>query len=123
MMRGKRADITFTQIVYAAIALVVLIVLILVFTGQIGILSKIFGKTGGPTEATANKVGWCIDTLTMGKACDYAVNCGEIANRLGGTPDGGPWDAAQPPKTTDCSKPGDIRAYSSSDKKFCCVKV
>lgn len=119
---NKKGDITFTQVVYAAIALVVLIVLIMIFTGQLGMLSGKFTKAGNPTESSANKVGWCLDTLTSGKQCEYELNCGDIASRLGGTVTQN-WDEKTPPKTTDCSQPGQIKAFSTSDRKFCCIKV
>ena len=118
---NKKADITFTQVVYAAIALVVLIVLIMIFTGQLGSLSRKFTNAGGPTEASATRVGWCLDTLTSGKQCEYELSCGDIASRLGGAVVQN-WDDKTPPKTTDCNQPGQIKAVSTVDKKFCCIK-
>ena len=118
----KRGDITFSQIVYAALALVILVVLIMVFTGQFGELSKKFRRAGEPTETQANKVGWCLDTLTTGKQCEYELSCTEIAGRVGGQVSQS-WPLNQPPATTDCSQQGMVKMFSSSEKKFCCVKV
>ncbi len=120
---NKKADITFSEIVYAALALVILVVLVMIFTGQFGELGKRFNRAGNPTESAATKVGWCLDTLTFGKQCEYGLSCSDIMTRVGGSGISGQWDETMPPKTTECNQAGQVKTFSTSEKKFCCIKV
>ena len=113
----KKGDIAFSQIVLAALALVVLVVLIMIFTGQTDKFAKIFGKQTEETEKEASETAWCISTLAQGKQCRYdASGCSDVEDV----------------KLERAAKSGDeytcpegtwhaIAERASGDNKFCCA--
>ncbi|MBI1970101.1 hypothetical protein HYS48_05380 [Candidatus Woesearchaeota archaeon] len=117
----KKGDITFTQIVYAALALVILVVLIMIFTGQFRRLGEKYEEVGESATEAATKTGWCISTITAGARCSYDASCVEIASQVGGSLVPGF------PKATvtkdECKNAGEKRYFSEKENKFCCVKI
>ena len=112
-----RGEVSWSYLIGAAIAIVVLVVVIMIFTGQMGVISKRFTTVGEPANAAAGKTGWCISTITQGKACGYQESCSAIGERLGGR------GLVVDPEVERCNAPGQIHAYSEADEKFCCVTV
>lgn len=112
-----RAEVSWSYLIGAAIAIVVLVVVIMIFTGQMGSISKRFTTVAEPSNTAAAKTGWCLSTITQGKACGYQEGCSTIGERLGGR------GTAVDPEVERCNAPGQIHAYSEQDNKFCCVTV
>lgn len=91
---NKKGDLSITTIVVAAISLLVLIVLIAVFTGQIG-------GFGGGVDSCASKNGACYDVCTSPEA--------EAAGQT-----------VLFPGKTDCGK---IAKTEGEGNKVCCIKA
>lgn len=114
----KRGELTFSQLVLAALALIVLIVMIMIFTGQIRTIGGRYEEVGGEASSAASKTGWCISTITAGRQCQYDLTCAQIGQKMGGT--GKP----EPSPTKDaCKEAKQIRAYSEKDHQFCCITL
>lgn len=116
----SRGDVSFPYIIGAALALVVLVVMIMIFTGSIGNLGKKYEQAAvAPTHTAAEKTGWCIGTITQGKACGYQEDCNGIADRLGGKS----LPASTPEQRAACTGVGKLHAYSESTGQFCCIEL
>ena len=104
---------TWWEIVGAAMAILMLVVMVAFFTGQTGSLGKKY-NAAAPTATVAEKTGWCIDALTSGKACNYQEGCQAIASEMGGST-----QAADTPEQRKACK--GQHAYSETEDKFCCI--
>lgn len=113
----SKGDVSFPYIIGGALAIVVLVVMIMIFTGQIGSLNKRYTEAAVPTHTAAEKTGWCIGTITQGRACGYQTDCGDIGDQLGGR------GRRVDPKTEPCTGVGKLHAYSESTGQFCCVEL
>ncbi|MBU0614661.1 MAG: hypothetical protein KJ601_01060 [Nanoarchaeota archaeon] len=69
-MQKRGVSIAFNTIIIAAIALVVLIVLWIIFTGGIKKGAGGIGNVEGESIAQVNDVSWCLPTTMTGGGCE-----------------------------------------------------
>ncbi|HLC66641.1 MAG TPA: hypothetical protein VJK52_03295 [Candidatus Nanoarchaeia archaeon] len=112
----RKGDVSMPYVIGAALALVVLVVMTMIFTGSIGNITKKYDAAAAPTHTAAEKTGWCIATITQGKACGYNEDCSGIAQIFGGKAVA----ANTPEERAKCTG---MHAYSESKGQFCCIDV
>ena len=78
-MLNKKADMTLNLIIAAAIAMVVLIVMILIFTGKINVFANSPCNTGDGTRSVKNS-GECGPKGTFDPTCIVAGNFKDVGS-------------------------------------------